>query len=415
MKSQFSHFLSLHVFILLGISFFFTACQSEKSAPQSGDWTGYLYVQEGQKIPVRFAIVEVGDSWKMTFTNAEEELSSYSAELTGEKAKVEFPIFETHFDLNYSKDSLWGMYLLPNLERSMEFRARPGALVLPPARTNETDFAGTWQAVFETETPTPYPAQAKFTQEGNRLTGTIRTTTGDYRYLEGEVKNDSIWLSTFDGAHQFLFLAGLEQDSLKGKFYSGNHYVSQFTAWKNASYELPSPDSLSYLLPGYDKLAFSFKDTQGQMRSLEDKEFKGKPVVVQLIGSWCPNCLEESNFIREYRKEHPEIEVPFVALAFEWAKPEEKALALLQRHKKRLEMDYPILLAQYGTMDKDEAQKKLPMLSSVWSYPTILFLDSTHKPVRIHSGFNGKATGEVYEQFQEEFHQTLLGLQAELK
>lgn len=415
MKSAAQKLATFSSYSFLIIVLFLVSCEEEKKPPKTGKWTGYLEVLEGKKLPVRFAVVEEGESWKMTFNNAEETLNSYVAELAGEKAKVEFPVFETHFDLNYSKDSLWGKYLLPNLGRELNFNARPGELTFAKPQPSDANLQGSWQALFETETPTPYPALAEFKQEGTRLTGTIRTTTGDYRYLEGEVKKDSLWLSTFDGAHQFLFLAGMEGDSLKGKFYSGNHYLSEFTAWKNAEYQLPSPDSLTYLLPGYDRLAFSFKDTEGQLRSLEDEEFKGKPVVVQLIGSWCPNCLEESKFVAQYRKEHPEIEVPFVALAFEYAKPEEKALSLLKRHQDRLAMDYPILLAQYGGVDKQDAQQKLPMLSSVWSYPTILFLDQNHKPIRIHAGFNGKATGEVYQKFTEEFHETLVELQGQLK
>ena len=61
-------------------------------------------------------------------------------------------------------------------------------------------------------------------QEKNRVTGTLRTNTGDYRYLEGIVDGDSLRLSTFDGAHAFLFTAKVTDSSLSGTFYSGNHF-----------------------------------------------------------------------------------------------------------------------------------------------------------------------------------------------
>jgi hypothetical protein len=39
------------------------------------------------------------------------------------------------------------------------------------------------------------------------------TPNSDYRYLEGIVRGDSMFLSTFDGAHSYLFTAKIETDS----------------------------------------------------------------------------------------------------------------------------------------------------------------------------------------------------------
>jgi len=64
---------------------------------------------------------------------------------------------------------------------------------------------------------------------------------------------------------------------------------------------------------------------------------------------------------------------------------------------------YPILLAQYGTSNKKEANKKLPMLNRILSYPTTVFIDKKRNVRKIHTGFNGPATGEKYEVFKEDF------------
>ena len=45
------------------------------------------------------------------------------------------------------------------------------------------------------------------------------------------------------------------------------------------------------------------------------------------------------------------------------------------------------------------------MLNHVLSYPTTIFVDAEGKVQKIHTGFNGPATGEKYEAFQKEFHQ----------
>lgn len=67
-------------------------------------------------------------------------------------------------------------------------------------------------------------AKGVFKQYDNIVTGTFRTTTGDYRYLEGVLNGNQLKLSTFDGAHAFLFTAEVSDSVMHGMFYSGNHW-----------------------------------------------------------------------------------------------------------------------------------------------------------------------------------------------
>ncbi|MEO0901014.1 MAG: TlpA disulfide reductase family protein, partial [Bacteroidota bacterium] len=238
----------------------------------------------------------------------------------------------------------------------------------------------------------------------------FRTTTGDYRYLEGVVDGDSLRLSTFDGAHAFLFTAKITKDSLEGIFYSGNHSQEKFIAKRNEAFELPDANSLTFLKEGYDSFDFSFPDGQGATVSLKDTRFDNKPVVVQILGSWCPNCLDETKFYVNYLEENPNLDIQFVGLAFEYAKTEESAWKSINRLKDRINIPYPILLAQYGTSNKKLANEKLPMLNHVLSYPTTIFIDREGEVKKIHTGFNGPATGKKYEEYIKEFEQTIKDL-----
>ncbi len=60
-------------------------------------------------------------------------------------------------------------------------------------------------------------------------------------------------------------------------------------------------------------------------------------------------------------------------------------------------------MAQYGTSDKKKANEKLPMLNHVLSYPTTIFIDKKGKVRKIHTGFNGPATGDKHIAFKKEF------------
>lgn len=146
------------------------------------------------------------------------------------------------------------------------------------------------------------------------------------------------------------------------------------------------------------------------MVSLKDDRFKNKVVVVQIMGTWCPNCLDETKYYTKFYEANKDKAIAFVALAFEYAKTEEKAFESIARLQDKLEIKYPILLAQYGTSDKLKAQEKLPMLNHVLSYPTSIFIDKTGKVRKIHTGFNGPATGGKYEEFKREFERFVGGL-----
>ena len=117
--------------------------------------------------------------------------------------------------------------------------------------------------------------------------------------------------------------------------------------------------------------------------------------------------MDETKFYVNYLEENPNLDIQFVGLAFEYAKTEENAWKSINRLKDRINIPYPILLAQYGTSNKKLANEKLPMLNHVLSYPTTIFIDREGEVKKIHTGFNGPATGKKYEEYIKEFEQTI--------
>jgi len=200
-----------------------------------------------------------------------------------------------------------------------------------------------------------------------------------------------------------LFTATVTDSTMAGTFYSGNHFQEPFEAKRNETYELPSDYSLTFLKDGYDKFEFSFPDVDGNLVSLSDDRFKDKVVLVQILGSWCPNCLDETKFYAPFYKENKDRGIEIVGLNFEYAKTKEKAFKSMNRLAEKIEVSYPLLLAQYGTSDKLEAAKKLPMLNHILSYPTTIYIDKKGKVRKIHTGFNGPATGDKHLEFKKEF------------
>lgn len=370
---------------------------------KQGVWRGELQVSEDEILPFNF---EITAKKGMKIFNAEEVILVDDIDYRNDSIFIKMPVFEGYFALTMNDSVMQGEFIKESLDRILPFKATYNTKTRfdEPIQNPTVDISGNWEAVFSQGVKgDEYIAKGIFKQDGNKVTGTFLTTTGDYRYLEGVMDGDELKLSAFDGAHAFLFTAKVSNNAMQGTFYSGNHFNEPFIAKRNETFELPDANTLTYLKEGYDALAFTFPDTSGKMVSLKDEQFKNKVVIVQIMGSWCPNCLDESKYYSEFYKENQDKDIEFVALAFEYAKSKELAFKSIERLKDGVGINYPILLAQYGSSDKTEAQEKLPMLNQVLSYPTSIFIDKKGKVRKIHTGFNGPATGEKYVEFKKEF------------
>ena len=113
--------------------------------------------------------------------------------------------------------------------------------------------------------------------------------------------------------------------------------------------------------------------------------------------------MNETKFYIDYLKNNPHPELQIIALAFEYAPTEARAWSSIEKMRNALEIPYPILLAQSGSSNKVKANEKLPMLNHVLYYPTTIFVDKKGAVRKIHTGFNGPATGEKHLTFKRNF------------
>ena len=360
-------------------------------------------------------LMEVKDANRLIIVNGYEFIDFYDICYKNDSVYIKTPVFQSYLVAKINDDSsLSGTFVKEDLERYVPFNASPAQSRFDISKDANHNVSGAWEAVFSPDSEADrYLAKGIFKQNGNKVTGTFETTTGDYRFLEGVLTGNELKLSAFDGAHAFLFMAKVTDSIMTGTFYSGNHWQEPFMAKRNPDFELPDANSLTYLKEGYDKVAFSFPDANGNQISLEDDRFKDKVVLVQIMGTWCPNCLDESKYLSKYYQEHQDEGLEIVALAFEYVKTEDQAFKNIQRLQERVGISYPILLAQTGTSSKAQAQEKLPMLNQVLSYPTTIFIDKKGKVRKIHTGFNGPATGKKYTQFTTDFESFMAELLAE--
>lgn len=253
---------------------------------------------------------------------------------------------------------------------------------------------------------------AELRQVGNTVTGTFLNPTGDYRYLEGVATKDSLLLSCFDGGHAFL-ITGKKEGSKNisgGTFYSGAAYKESWQAIKDAQAKVTTSTVAMYVKPGEEKLHFTFKDLQGQPVSINDEKFKNKVVVIQLMGSWCPNCMDETAFLSEYYNKNKQRGIEVIALAYEYSTDWERSVKSLQKFQQRFNVKYTILNTGVTVNDSLRTEKTLPELTPIKFFPSSVIIDKKGKIRKLDTGFNGPATGEHYTFFKKEFESTINSL-----
>lgn len=393
--------------LLLCIALGFSAL-SKPPKIKTGFWYTSIKLNESASLPILIEVSKENKKPVLAIINGSERILLEDISFQNDSLFIPFPAFASEFRAkvnnkkyitgNWYNHAKKGNYFLP-------FWSRYEYAPKYPVEEKSIDVAGKWEVKFGYDEEHPDPAIGVFNSascEGfdgsmlhNRITGTFLTETGDYRFLEGATSGDSLYLSTFDGSHAFLFRALLKSDTLWGDFLSGNHYQTTWYAVRNENYELGNPDSLTYL-KDETPITFTLPNVTGGNYTYPNDELKGKVTLIQIMGTWCPNCLDESMYLKEvYNKHQGDLEI--VAVTFETQKELDAKLEKVRNYKTKLDLPYTFLVG--GKACKPCATELFPMLSEILSFPTLIFIDKEGTVRKIHTGFSGPGTGDYYEQF----------------
>jgi len=397
------------IFVVIALSGLLFSCEISKNEDESitlktGEWRGVLKAQ-GNELPFLFEVVESGGDYQLLLKNADERILLDEVIFQGDSIHIPMYIFDAAIHAKISDSSLKGYYVKNYADDYiLPFEASYGDQ--PRFAGGDQDklnpFLGQWEADFLDEEKVT-KAIGVFEEYEGRIKGTFVRTTGDYRYLEGTVVGQSMKLSAFDGTHLYLFNATInDQGQMVGEYWSGKTWYQKWTAVKNEDYELPDPYALTYMKEGYDQFEIRFPNPAGDLVALTDARYQDKVVVIQILGSWCPNCMDETRFYVDWIGKNPGKDVEFIGLAFERKSDREYAFARIENMKQKLNVPYEVLFA--GTTSQESRSEALPMLNKVMSFPTSIMLDKDHKVRRIHTGFSGPGTGDYYDKFVEEFN-----------
>ncbi len=377
---------------------------------ESGVWRAWLD-SPGGELPFGLELASDASGWSAHIINGPERIEVDRVEVDGERLLLGIDHYDAKVEATRRSagrlDGRWWKTGKRGAISELPFHAVQGDTHRFTPIESDADhgsIAGRWSVRFADEED---PAIAEFEQgEGATVSGTFLTTTGDYGYLSGSFEGGRLRLSVFDGAHAFLFDATVQPDgSLAGDFWSRESWHDTWTAVRDESATLdPATEQVAWT-GGIPLSELVYPDLDGNPRSLDDAAFAGTARIIEVFGSWCPNCNDATAYLVDLHERYADRGLAIVGLGFEMTGDLARDTEQLRVYRDYHDIRYPLLVA--GTADKAEASAAFPLIERVKSFPTTIFMDAEGNVHTVYSGFSGPATGAAYARLQTVFETTI--------
>ena len=293
--------------------------------------------------------------------------------------------------------------LIPHAEAT-ELRTWNGPSLTGEWRVHEIRTKG-----MEVTIPSEFHQQEKATADGRAsVTGILEPVSGDSGLMHGEVftagGGTHFHLSRFDGIHAMAMDGEFESDgSLQGKVAYNTTSAVPFTAQRMQRKAAATPDkpagSVTHVSDPQQPFRFRGVDAQNRTLNQDSPEFKGRPLLIDIFGTWCPNCHDEAPVLESLYRKYRDQGLVVVGLAYEYNDDGARDLRLIGIYREKYHVTFPLLLA--GTTDEGQIARTLPQLVGFGAYPTTIFVARDGRVRAIHAGFEGPSTGDKYQQAQE--------------
>ena len=366
----------------------------------------------GESIPFRLQIAGEGSNLRGWLFNGDDKVISSGASYHDGSLVLNFDSYAAKLEAKVNNGELVGQYG-PMLKKTYPVTAHRHKAEAS-SNASAPSINGLWEV--EVKSAKGEKAWRLIVQQksASNVTAAILRVDGDTGALTGGYKDGKFVLSHFSGGRPALLIVTPASDGTLAIDMTDLHGKSQLTATRPdvaraKGLPLPTdPDHHTSVKDASEPFKFSFPDLNGKVVSNTDAQFQGKVVLVNVTGSWCPNCHDEAPFLEELYRKYRAQGLEVVALSFE----EDDQLTnpvRLRAFMKEYGIDYTVLLG--GTPDDRDAKLTQPVNLNSW--PTTFFIGRDGRVRFVHAGFPGPASGELYKQAAHEFYSQVEGLLAE--
>jgi hypothetical protein len=182
-----------------------------REALKPGTYRGVLQLPGGE-LPFGLDLEREPSGWAGYLINAQERVKLSEVAVDGAHLEIKMPGYMNRLAADAHGNQLQGEVVISkaggkdqHLPLSAEFNQT--YRFFPHSSADRVDVSGRWSVIFFTGDGKEEPAVGEFSQSNDVVAGTFLTDTGDHRYLAGQVQGNQLYLSTFDGAHAFLYRA----------------------------------------------------------------------------------------------------------------------------------------------------------------------------------------------------------------
>jgi thiol-disulfide isomerase/thioredoxin len=205
------------------------------------------------------------------------------------------------------------------------------------------------------------------------------------------VVGQEVRLSTFDGQRAFALEGTLMQDGTMEGQWITHHSRDPFVAERDDDLEMPDPLGRIPFVRGEQRL---------ELQPLREPRFADKPVIVELFGTWCPNCNDQAPVLVELYRRYRSQGLEILGLAYEDSSEPEFRKRRVEEFKRKHGVEWDVVIAD-ATLE-DLAEVDFAGLGPIEGVPVTIFLRRDHTVHAIYSGFSGPATGKVHEEARAE-------------
>jgi thiol-disulfide isomerase/thioredoxin len=387
------HSLLLALSLTLGLAPFTAAMAADtavthvQSTALDGLWDGAIEAKDG-RIPFTLKIGGPSDAVKVTFFDGERPVDlSTAGHLNGDVLEVEFASYATKLQAHFDSGVLHGSIGVLRFEAS---RHRPPQVstAKPPS------IGGVWE--IPTDSTKGEKAWRLIVQEKpSGVFATILRIDGDTGTINGRYDGAKFNLSRYAGDRPTLLEITPKPDGTLALVLIDPSTRRELTAIRPAAARqagFAAPDDPKHhttVSNPAEPFRFSGADLDGKAISNADPRFKGKVVLLNIMGSWCPNCHDEAPFLAELDAKFRAKGLEVVGLDFEDAAAL-KDLSRLKAFIARYGLRYTVLVAG----ERKELNARLPQAVGLDAWPTTFFLGRDGKVRSIHVGFPSHGSAE---------------------
>ncbi len=303
---------------------------------------------------------------------------------------LDFASYASKLDAHWDNGVLRGTY------NALPFEARPyrPQAAIKAAATKAPNIAGEWR--IPVNSPKGEKAWRFIVQQRNGQTyATILRIDGDTGTLNGPWDGTKFALSRFAGERPGLIEATPQRDGSLNLIVFDQGGRAEYRALRAAAADKQGADAPSdpvrftTVANKNEPFRFGGVDLNGKAVNQSDPRFKGKVVLVNITGSWCPNCHDEAPFLASLDEKYRSRGLQIVGLDFE--QPEQLAtLGRLKAFIGRYKLRYTYLVAG----EPKEVREKLPQAVNLNAWPTSFFLGRDGKVRSVHVGFPSRGSAQ---------------------